>query len=254
MYDGDVGVTAPAGAGAPSPGALPCREAEMDELRDFVAAATAPVPAGRSLYISGVPGTGKTATVRAVLAEAVQAPAAPPARPLRVVEVNGMALPDPAAAYSALYEAMDALVTRRPRVLFDLLEWPTRSASALAVIGISNTMDLPERLLLPRLASRLGVGRLIYMPYTSAQLTTILRAALPDRAAKDLTAASTTEASLAALAPAELLAAAAVAGRLRASGLPAMAARDLPAAVAALHARASRAATAARGGGKGGGG
>ena len=41
------------------------------------------------------------------------------------------------------------------QVLYNLFEWPTKTRSRLAVIGVANTMDLPERLL-PRIASRLG--------------------------------------------------------------------------------------------------
>lgn len=36
-----------------------------------------------------------------------------------------------------------------------MFEWPMRKGSRLAVIGVANTMDLPQRLL-PRIASRLG--------------------------------------------------------------------------------------------------
>ena len=41
------------------------------------------------------------------------------------------------------------------QVLYNLFEWPMRKGSRLAVIGVANTMDLPQRLL-PRIASRLG--------------------------------------------------------------------------------------------------
>lgn len=56
-----------------------------------------------------------------------------------------------------------------------------RTTTAVIVIdrlGIANTMDLPERVL-PRIASRLGLNRLVYAPYTSAQLMTILDSVLP---------------------------------------------------------------------------
>jgi len=41
------------------------------------------------------------------------------------------------------------------QVLYNLCEWPSRKGSRLAVIGIANTLDLPERLL-ARAASRLA--------------------------------------------------------------------------------------------------
>ena len=43
--------------------------------------------------------------------------------------------------------------------------------------GIANTMDLPERLL-PRVVSRLGLGRVVFKPYTRQQIVTILTARL----------------------------------------------------------------------------
>ena len=51
------------------------------------------------------------------------------------------------------------------QVLYNLFEWPTKPRSRLAVIGVANTMDLPERLL-PRIASRLGSR--YFLPNSSA--------------------------------------------------------------------------------------
>lgn len=59
------------------------------------------------------------------------------------------------------------------QVLYNLFEWPGRKNSRLAVIGVANTMDLPERLL-QRIASRLAGRRLNFHPYTRAQLAAIL--------------------------------------------------------------------------------
>lgn len=58
-------------------------------------------------------------------------------------------------------------------MLYNLFEWPGRKNSRLAVIGVANTMDLPERLL-QRIASRLAGRRLNFHPYTRAQLSAIL--------------------------------------------------------------------------------
>lgn len=57
-------------------------------------------------------------------------------------------------------------------MLYNLFEWPTRPHSRLVVVGIANTMDLPERLL-PRIASRLAGRRIAFQPYTTAQLEEI---------------------------------------------------------------------------------
>jgi Cdc6-like AAA superfamily ATPase len=50
---------------------------------------------------------------------------------------------------------LDLLWTRRQDVVYNLLDWPTKSASRLIVLAIANTMDLPERLLMGRVTSRL---------------------------------------------------------------------------------------------------
>ena len=49
-------------------GRLPCREAERSEVEAFILEALrAPGGDGRTLYVAGMPGTGKTATVREVV-------------------------------------------------------------------------------------------------------------------------------------------------------------------------------------------
>lgn len=71
---------------------------------DGQAGCTAGNSGGRCLYVSGVPGTGKTATVLEVVrslrrkAEAGQLPA------FQFVELNSLRLPSPQHAYSHLYE------------------------------------------------------------------------------------------------------------------------------------------------------
>ncbi len=66
-------------------------------------------------------------------------------------------------------------------MLYNLFEWPGRKNSRLAVIGVANTMDLPERLL-QRIASRLAGRRLNFHPYNRAQLHAILIQRLGDLA------------------------------------------------------------------------
>jgi hypothetical protein len=65
------------------------------------------------------------------------------------------------------------------QVLYNLCEWPTRKRARLAVIGIANTLDLPERLL-PRIASRLGGRRVVFQPYKRDQLKAIVSQRLAD--------------------------------------------------------------------------
>lgn len=218
------------------PPKLPCRDSQKQHVRKFLLGAIKESASegqggSRCLYISGVPGTGKTATVREVLRDLRALRAKGNLPPFEVVEVNAMSLPDPNLVYSELYTAvtgsrsvapmhaaqllekrfmdmsntsskrsskrmrggptaremgsctilvldeMDVLLARKQKVLYDVLEWPTRKNARMAVIGIANTMDLPERML-PRLGSRLGLNRLSYPPYTSDQLRVILEATL----------------------------------------------------------------------------
>lgn len=59
------------------------------------------------------------------------------------------------------------------QVLYQLFDWPNQPGSRLAVIGISNTHDLDQRVL-PRIASRLDQAKLAFAPYSVAQLQTIV--------------------------------------------------------------------------------
>jgi origin recognition complex subunit 1 len=240
---------------------LPCRDLEKARVQEFLETAIRESGKGadtgdRCLYISGVPGTGKTATVREIVGKLKTLLVDGSIPPFDVVEVNGMSTPDPNLVYSQLYSAvvgkrgvpharaqqllqarfhannantrtvggrgrgsgrpagsgpqtfareqgkcvvlildeMDVLVSRKQQVLYDLLEWTTQKNSRLAVIGIANTMDLPERLM-PKIKSRMGDNRLVYEPYTSSELMIILNlrlknAAMPlEMAARKLVAA-----------------------------------------------------------------
>ena len=126
----------------------------------------------------------------------------------RFVEVNAMRLPQPNHAYALLWEALtgekrgadaaarlldkrfssgeeqeervvvlvdelDYMLTQRQEVLYNLFEWPGRKNAGLAVIGIANTLDLPERLD-PKVRSRLGSRRLTFTTYVPAQIESIL--------------------------------------------------------------------------------
>ena len=92
-------------------------------------------------------------------------------------EGEGEEIDEEGIATIVLVDEMDLLVTRNQTVLYNLFEWPARPHSGLAVIGVANTMDLPDRLL-PRIASRFGSARLPFAPYGPAQLREIVEARL----------------------------------------------------------------------------
>ncbi|RMX40148.1 hypothetical protein pdam_00002268 [Pocillopora damicornis] len=187
------------------PSSLPCREKEFTDIFNFVEGKLEDGTGG-CMYISGVPGTGKTATVHEVLRSIQEDEDLPE---FTFVEINGMKLTEPAQAYSTflklltgkkatpehasnlldklfstpapnrdpvvlLVDELDLLWTRKQNVLYNLFEWPTRRHSRLIVLAIANTMDLPERIMMKRVSSRLGLTRLTFQPYTFSQLQEIV--------------------------------------------------------------------------------
>ncbi|XP_050363029.1 origin of replication complex subunit 1A-like [Argentina anserina] len=199
------------------PKSLPCRDKEMLEISTFIKGAISDDKClGRCLYIHGVPGTGKTMSVLAVMRSLRSEVDAGNIKPYCFVEINGLKLAAPENIYRVIYEALsghrvgwrkalhllnerfsdgkkfgkeddkpcillidelDLLVTRNQSVLYNILDWPTKPHSKLVVIGIANTMDLPEKLL-PRISSRMGIHRLCFGPYNYQQLQEIISSRL----------------------------------------------------------------------------
>ena len=58
--------------------------------------------------------------------------------------------------------------------MYNLFDWPTRRHSKLVVLAVANTMDLPERIMMNRVSSRLGLTRMTFQPYTFKQLQEIV--------------------------------------------------------------------------------
>ncbi|CAN1263804.1 Origin of replication complex subunit 1A, partial [Linum perenne] len=199
------------------PKSLPCRNKEMEEITTFIKGAICDDQClGRCLYIHGVPGTGKTMSVLSVMRNLRAEVDSGTTKPYCFVEVNGLKLASPENIYKVIYEALtghrvswkkalhllnerfsngkniskaddkpcillidelDLLVTRNQSVLYHILDWPNKPHSKLIVIGIANTMDLPEKLL-PRISSRLGIQRLCFGPYNYQQLQEIISSRL----------------------------------------------------------------------------
>jgi len=76
-----------------------------------------------------------------------------------------------------LIDELDALITKKQTLLYNLFDWPCHQNSKLLVISIANTMDLPERMQV-KISSRIGNNRLVYEPYNLNQILTILSSRL----------------------------------------------------------------------------
>ncbi|QSZ30356.1 hypothetical protein DSL72_004879 [Monilinia vaccinii-corymbosi] len=196
------------------PDTLPCREEEFSSVYTHLAAAITD-GTGSCIYISGTPGTGKTATVREVVAQLNASVLADELDPFIFVEINGMKVTDPHQSYALLWEALrgdrvspshaldllerefstpsprrepcvvlmdelDQLVTKNQSVMYNFFNWPGLRHSKLIVLAVANTMDLPERTLSNKISSRLGLTRITFPGYTHEQLQTIITSRLAD--------------------------------------------------------------------------
>ncbi|KAL8799783.1 MAG: hypothetical protein Q9182_005649 [Xanthomendoza sp. 2 TL-2023] len=194
------------------PATLPCREEEFNTVYTHLEAAIT-AGSGACIYISGTPGTGKTATVREVVAQLNASVMAEELDDFIFVEINGMKVTDPHQSYSLLWEALkgervspshalgllerefdkpsprripcvvlmdelDQLVTKNQSVMYNFFNWPGLRHSRLIVLAVANTMDLPERTLSNKISSRLGLTRITFPGYTHEQLQAIISSRL----------------------------------------------------------------------------
>ncbi|KAJ9270088.1 hypothetical protein DTO212C5_3827 [Paecilomyces variotii] len=190
------------------PASLPCRNAEFETVYAHLSAAISE-GTGTCIYISGTPGTGKTATVREVVAQLNAAVLAEEMDDFIFVEINGMKVTDPHQSYSLLWEALkgdrvspshaldllerefshpsprrvpcvvlmdelDQLVTKNQSVMYNFFNWPALRHSRLIVLAVANTMDLPERTLSNKISSRLGLTRITFPGYKHTDLMEII--------------------------------------------------------------------------------
>ena len=194
------------------PTSLPCRENEFETVYSHLESAITS-GLGTCIYISGTPGTGKTATVREVVASLHGAVDREELDDFIFVEINGMKVTEPSQSYSLLWEALtgqrvsaaqslsllskefsrpsprrvpcvvlmdelDQLATKTQSVMYNFFNWPQMRHSRLIVLAVANTMDLPERTLSNKISSRLGLTRITFQGYTHAQLMKIVESRL----------------------------------------------------------------------------
>ncbi|KAK7969761.1 origin recognition complex subunit 1 [Apiospora saccharicola] len=194
------------------PTSLPCRESEFSMVYSHLEAAITD-GSGACIYISGTPGTGKTATVREVVSRLDESVRSDELDDFIFVEINGMKITDPHQSYSLLWETLrgqrvspsqaldllerefnnpsprrvpcvvlmdelDQLVTKNQSVMYNFFNWPGLRHSRLIVLAVANTMDLPERTLSNKISSRLGLTRITFPGYNHEQLMKIIQSRL----------------------------------------------------------------------------
>lgn len=155
------------------------------------------------MYVSGPPGTGKSALVQEILQEYESKEG------VRVARINCVALRsttqlyekllndlapeskqsrrtvhaqlqgvltkrDPKTTYIVLLDEVDSLVNEECEILYSIFEWSMHASSSLALIGVANALDLTDRFL-PRLrAKSLSPTLLPFLPYTAQQISAII--------------------------------------------------------------------------------
>ena len=198
------------------PGRLVGRQEEWNEVQHFVQQGI-DSKRGKCLYVSGPPGTGKSALVGEVCEKLSERDDAKVAyincmsikssgeicqklaeRLLEDEECRGndklealraIFLPEDKAtrtSYVVTLDEIDHLLVLDLDILYTLFEWSLQQSSRLIVVGIANALDLTDRFL-PRLKARhLKPQLLPFLPYTANQIaeviTTKLRTLLSDDA------------------------------------------------------------------------
>ncbi|KAI4153494.1 MAG: hypothetical protein LQ340_002282, partial [Diploschistes diacapsis] len=183
------------------------REKERAQLNEFLQGGVT-AKSGRCLYVSGPPGTGKSAFVGELCrqfsetdgtqASYINCMSINSTREIydRVaIDVCGEAPTGSGAAANALRERffsededskvyiitldeIDHLLTFDLSCLYTLFEWALNPSSKLILIGIANALDLTDRFL-PRLKARSLKPQLLpFAPYTIAEIDSVVTAKL----------------------------------------------------------------------------
>lgn len=189
------------------PAILVGRDVEKTQLSTFISDCIH-LNHGGCLYISGPPGTGKSAfvesvsqeftTTEAVAMATVNCMSVKSAKDLAVTLCDGLdiaydstrgadfdfirtrflAEQGQTTKYLVVLDEIDRLVDLDLKLLYSLFEWSMQPASRLILVGIANALDLTDRFL-PRLKSRFLKPTLLpFMPYTAPQIAQILTSKL----------------------------------------------------------------------------
>ena len=185
------------------PGRLVGREAEREELSNFVRDSIAKTSGGCT-YVSGPPGTGKSAMVNEVTESFESSSTVKKAyincmsmktskdlqgnllenlcEGIEILEgdeiktLQGMFVPRKKSkrVFVVTLDEIDHILTLDLEILYKLFEWSLQKSSRLVLIGIANALDMTDRFL-PRLKARhLKPQLLPFLPYSAAQIKTVI--------------------------------------------------------------------------------
>lgn len=161
-----------------------------------------------TIYISGVPGSGKTHTIKQLIKDLK----------LEIVYVNAGQLKLKTHIFREIYknlnceksksqtfftalrlhlqncdtphifiiDEIDLLSSRNQNILYNLTDLMHVENSKLLLICISNTMNLPEKLFESKVCSRIGKNRVDFKPYTHTKLKKLIYNEYKDLNATDL--------------------------------------------------------------------
>ncbi len=187
---------------ASNPTRLFGREKEREQLTSFLAHGIK-VRRGGCTYISGPPGTGKSALVHEVLQDSVQTDG------VKTSIINCVTVKSASevfeklaqdygvtetvtrksqnqifsklftsqaakAMHVVLLDEIDSLLDGECEFVYNMFEWAMHRSSSLLLIGIANALDLTDRFL-PRLKMRnLKANLLPFLPYSAADMSSII--------------------------------------------------------------------------------
>ncbi|KAJ5032796.1 uncharacterized protein L3040_009388 [Drepanopeziza brunnea f. sp. 'multigermtubi'] len=195
-------------------GRLVGREAEREELSTFVKDCIAKTSGGCT-YVSGPPGTGKSAMVNEVTESLEASPTIKKAyincmsmktsKDLQanllenlcdgieilegdeIMTLQGMFVSRKKnkTVYVVTLDEIDHILTLDLEIMYKLFEWSLQKSSRLILVGIANALDMTDRFL-PRLKARnLKPQLLPFLPYSAVQIKTVIVTRLKSLVAAD---------------------------------------------------------------------
>ncbi|EAX91538.1 hypothetical protein TVAG_376490 [Trichomonas vaginalis G3] len=189
------------------------RQGEMQSIKAAIERFLMRGGCGGCLYISGVPGTGKTLCVKEVMKQIGNEVISGKIKDFEFYEINclrfgesnnvfkeiwyqltgeKLSVKSSIANLNALFtksppekymilliDEIDILLTRKQTEIYCLMEWACLPKSHLIVICIANIMDLEQRLA-PKVQSRFGKETIRFYPYKSDELKIIVEGRIKD--------------------------------------------------------------------------